>query len=100
MEVQGWVSGKFMDRQQLMPGFELTLAAPDGSAIIRKLLPQNPNKQSKPAELTRQGWCIMWIIDPEAKDQGKPGVRMAYVPNQGVFIQQFNPGAKTWDNVC
>ena len=74
--VNGWVSGKFMDTAQMLPGYELTLAAADGQMIRRKFLPQNPwkvkqgtNQYSATALEAQRGTQIIWVIDPDAANK-------------------------------
>jgi len=73
-KVDGWISGRFMDKAKMLPGFALTMSNMAGTEIVRKFIPQNPWKTnsngeySKTALLAQQGTHIMWIVDPQAKD--------------------------------
>lgn len=68
--VTNWVSGIMMDKASTLPGYELTLATPQGQMLKRKLIPQNPFKvnaagiATPPALLAQQNNCILWVIDP------------------------------------
>ena len=91
----GTVAGRFIDKAQTLPGYELTMSTMDGTQIRRKLIPQNPNKlkadgtPTATAALAKAGHAILWIIDPDTK---------AY--NLRIFDNdiQNNVGG-TWQNV-
>jgi len=71
----GFISGKIMDRDKLLPGYEIKFVDHNGNKATRKLLPQNPNKCRKDgklsytADLAQHGFEIMWIINPDEKDR-------------------------------
>lgn len=99
VQVQGWISGVFIDKAQMLPGFSLTMTDPGGNQIMRKFLPQNPWKvkygtqeYSSTALEAQQGNQIMWVIDPNAADK-----KMATRVYNGVL--QSNAGG-SWQAVC
>jgi hypothetical protein len=74
-KVDNWISGRFIDKAQKLPGFSLVMSDMNGRQIRRKFIPQNPwNKDNngaykKTALLAQQGTWIMWIVDPDATDK-------------------------------
>lgn len=72
--VNGWISGRFMDKAGTLPGFVLALTDLNGNRVLRKFLPQNPWKVSEqtgqytgPATRAQQGHRIAWVLDPNNK---------------------------------
>lgn len=72
--VNGWISGRFLDKAGELPGFVLALTDLNGNRILRKFLPQNPWKKNAetgqytgPAVRAQQNNRIAWVLDPMNK---------------------------------
>lgn len=72
--VNGWISGRFIDRAGMLPGFVLAMTDLNGNRIMRKFLPQNPWKSNEqtgqwsgPAVMAQQGNRMAWVLDPLVK---------------------------------
>jgi len=87
--VKGEISGYMTDTAGKLPGYELTMATPDGNQAKRRFIPQNPNKMKKgtqeysaPALLAQKGNCILWVMDPTLqKDNFKMRVYNGVIQN-------------------
>ena len=73
--VDQWVSGIFINKANTLPGYDLTLATPEGHEVRRKLITQDPDKEKSKGELSwsaqkaREGNQIIWIVDPDREDK-------------------------------
>lgn len=103
--VTDFIIGKFVDKAGVLPGFEFTVANPDGSASTRKLIPQNPNKTAwengKPTQnLTKSaleaqnGNCIMWIVNGDEPDAKKSYLGKLTLTHENpvitMYMKRFN----------
>ncbi len=75
VKVEYSIAGLFLNKENTLPGYTLTMNRGDGTAIRRKFLPQNPWKVrqdqsfSSTALEAQSGHQILWIIDPDAIDK-------------------------------
>lgn len=72
VKCNGAIQGTIIDKSGKLPGYEFVIQSPEGHQLVRKLIPQNPNKPKKDGaegELTftakeaRQGNNILWLLD-------------------------------------
>lgn len=70
VKCNGTIQGTFMDKAKKLPGYEFVIQSPEGHQLVRKLIPQNPNKPGKDghglsftAQEARQGNHILWLLD-------------------------------------
>lgn len=97
-----FISGKIMDKNKELPGYEFKFIDYDGKPGTRKLVPQNPKKtrpsDGKPsytAELAQHGWHICWVIDPEAADKALT-TRLVREPDTNIIRVENNLNGK-WE---
>lgn len=97
--VGDWISGKFINKDNTLPGYVLTMSNMQGQRIVRKFIPQNPWKTnasggySQTAQLAQQGTKVMWIIDPAEKDK-------QYATRILNGQLQSNRANNEWQNIC
>lgn len=70
VKCEGNIIGTFIDKAKKLPGYEFVIQSPEGHQLVRKLIPQNPNKPNKDgsglsvtAQEARNGNHILWLLD-------------------------------------